>query len=166
VTVAKRIDGEFYLFDLSREGPLKMAGNEDEIKHWLTVFDYINVWSFEGKNLSSSKSEPLLKEWKRVMKGQPAEKRGGNKKKESSQRSLAKKGDRTDQERPSPGSRGRRKSTSSENRKKNRVSGDAFANPLGSNLSTKVIKEVKELRTKAANYKRKVSDVSIGEVTL
>jgi len=38
----------------------------------------MNVFKFEGKELSAKKSEPLLKEWNRIMNGEPPGPKGGN----------------------------------------------------------------------------------------
>ena len=54
----------------------------------------MNVFKFEGKELSVKKSEPLLKEWNRIMNGEPPGPKGGNQKKAAPERSLIHKSDR------------------------------------------------------------------------
>jgi hypothetical protein len=166
VTVVKKINGDWYLFDLARKEPLKLAGNEEVINHWLSYFDYVNVWSFKGMKLSSKRSKPLLKQWNRVMAGLPAEEIGGNHKKPSSQRALSKKSDRNDGERTQTGTGGKRKTASTEIHKKKVLSGNKLAKPLGNNVPEKIVKDIKDDRTKAAGKKRHASTTSIGDFML
>ena len=81
-------------------------------------------------------------------------KKGDNYKKGSNPRSQSKKDRRSDIKAVSVANVGKRRSDSSEPRKKNRLSGNKFAGGLGPNLSDKVIKEVKDDRTKPATAKR------------
>ena len=151
-----------YLFDLEREEPLNMAENEEEIVHMFSYYDYVNIWSFKGQQLSKKVSEPLMKQWNRVMEGLPAEPSGGYHNKPLPQRSLNRKDKRNDSERIQTGSIGKRSSTSTESFKKKRLSGDKLARPLGPNVPAKLVKEIRTDRTKSARAKKQISTQSQG----
>ena len=66
-----------YLFDLERDEQLNISENEEELVHMFSYYDYVNIWSFKGQQLSKKVSKPLVKQWDRVMEGLPAEPPGG-----------------------------------------------------------------------------------------
>jgi len=78
VVVITKVDNEWYLLCVTLEKPLCFSKEPKKLLVWLNTIDYMNVFKFEGKELSVKKSEPLLKEWNRIMNGEPPGPKGGN----------------------------------------------------------------------------------------
>ena len=160
ISIFAKVDGKWYLLDVTMKEPLDFSKYPKKVLDWLFYIDYMNVFVLEPKKLSLTKSRPLVEQWDRIMEGLPARKKGGNYKKGSNPRSQGRKDRRSDIEAMPVANVGKRRSDSSEPLKKKRLSGNKFAGGLGPNLSDKVIKEVKDDRTKPATAKRHPSTKS------
>jgi hypothetical protein len=95
------------------------------------------------------------------MCGEPAPGKGGDHKKSSSSRSQSKKSDRNSSDSLSPGSAGKRKSSSTENFKKKPLSGSGYSKALGPKISAKITKEIRTEKTKPARQKRHISQKTL-----
>lgn len=100
-------------------------------RKWLNTIDYMNVFTLNGEKLSLKRSRPLIEQWDRIMVGLPARKKGGSFKRTLSIRNLEGKEKKNNSKRKLSGLVGKRKSSSSEKRKKSKPRGNMLAKPLG-----------------------------------
>jgi hypothetical protein len=110
VAVITKVDGDWYILDVDYEEPINISKDIAFGKNWVLNFDYINVFRLEPLEVTAKESERLLKQWNRIMKGEPAQPRGGDHKRLNSQRTLVLKTRRTFSSRDPEGKKGKRKS--------------------------------------------------------
>jgi hypothetical protein len=124
------------------------------VKKFLEPLLYINVFCLTIKKMPQKKQASMLAQWDRIMKGEEAPPKGGNKKRNLSQRSLLSKRDRTSSYTEEDDRGGKRRVPSSELQKKNRPRGNQLSKSIGSDISDKIKKDLLSSKTGAARQKK------------
>ena len=86
VVVFAKVEDEWYILDVGLEEPFNITLDPKGAIDWLVPIDYMNVFTLEIKGLSYKRSTAMIEQWDRIMKGEPARKKGGNNRKLTSTR--------------------------------------------------------------------------------